>query len=289
MITVFTPTYNRAHLLGKLYESLCRQASRDFEWLIVDDGSTDNSRELIDAYREEGVIPISYYRQENKGKHCAINYGIQFAKGELFFIVDSDDVITPDAIAIVNEYYAAIKGDERFCGVCGLKAYFSGEKVGGESDYDVLDCNSFDFRLKYHIAGDMAEVFRTQVLRNYPFPEFEGEKYCAESTVYNRMANDGYIMRYFYKKIYLCDYLPDGLSRQSVKLRVNSPRTACLHYKECIDFSVPYLYKIKSAINYWRFRPCVPEGQSVAKLSWRWCVFMPLGYAMHFKDLIDLK
>ena len=99
MVTIFTPTYNRAYIIGKLYGSLLEQTDRNFEWLIVDDGSTDNTRELIGSFIREDRISIRYFRQENGGKHRAINRGVREAAGELFFIVDSDDQLTPEAVA----------------------------------------------------------------------------------------------------------------------------------------------------------------------------------------------
>ena len=110
------------------------------------------------------------------GKHRAINRGVQLAKGDLFFIVDSDDQLPSNSIETVLTYYTQIADESSFAGVCGLKYYFSGEKVGGDFPYEVLDCNAIDFRYKYNLTGDMAEVFKTSILREYPFPEFENEK-----------------------------------------------------------------------------------------------------------------
>ena len=225
LITVFTPTYNRAYRIQALYESLKNQTDKDFEWLIVDDGSTDNTEELVQNWLKESTFPIHYIKQPNGGKHRAINNGVKKANGELFYIVDSDDILPPKSIQRIVKQYMPIKDDMSFGGVCGLKAYYNGKKVGGECDFGVLDCNSLEFRYKYKIKGDMAEVIRTSVFKEFPFPEVDGEKFCPEALVFNRIAKK-YKLRYFYEKVYMCEYLDDGLTASIVKIRMKS-RVTC--------------------------------------------------------------
>lgn len=252
MITIFTPTYNRAYSLPRLYESLCKQSDSDFEWLIVNDGSTDNTDELVKSYIADNRISINYIVKKNGGKHRAINRGVAEAKGELFFIVDSDDFLTPDAIKAIKHVFAPIKEMESYAGICGLKVYLSGEKVGGECDFDILDCNALDFRYKFHVKGDMAEVFRTEVLKQYPFPEFDDERFCPEALVWNRIALK-YKLRYAYQRIYVCEYQPDGLSAKITRIRHQSSQASTLYYSELTQMPVPISIRIKSCINYWRF------------------------------------
>ena len=128
LITVFTPAYNRGYIIGKLYESLRRQSFRDFEWLVVDDGSTDDTGTLLAGFIAENKIPIRYFRQENGGKHRAINRGVREARGELFFIVDSDDHLADDALERVAFHYGNVRNDANFAGVSGVCAAESGEK-----------------------------------------------------------------------------------------------------------------------------------------------------------------
>ena len=286
MITVFTTTYNRAYIIDKLYESLCSQTCPDFEWLIVDDGSTDDTEVLIDSFIAERKINIRYVKQPNGGKHRAINRGVREAKGELFFIVDSDDQLPSDSIAIVSDYYSQVSDDSSFAGVCGLKYYSTGEKVGGEFIYDVLDCNSIDFRFKYKLTGDMGEVFRTSVLKEYPFPEIENEKFCPEALVWNRIALK-YRLRYFNRNIYLCDYLPDGLTAKIVKIRMNSPLASLLYYSELYRMPIPFLQKVKAVTNYWRFFFCLHNSfvYKVKQIGICSLLLFPLGFLYHLNDL----
>lgn len=286
IITVFTPTYNRAYIIGKLYESLCVQTSYCFEWLVVDDGSDDNTEGLIRSFINEEKILIRYIRQPNGGKHRAINHGVGIARGELFFIVDSDDQLAQNAIEKIIFYYNQIKLDKSFAGVSGLRVNYEGKRIGGECDFGILDCSSVDFRLKYNFKGDMAEVFKIDVLKEFKFPEIEGEYFCPEALVFNRIARK-YKLRYFYDKIYLCDYLIDGLTARIVQLRMNNPEASLIHYAELYRMSIPFHSKIKSSINFWRFAYCSKQS-FLKKLSLIGIVsilVLPLGYLMHIKDL----
>ena len=285
LVTVFTPTYNRAYILEHLYQSLCLQTCKDFEWLIVDDGSTDNTEDLVNAWLSGNSFSIRYIRQKNGGKHRAINNGIQSAKGELFYIVDSDDQLPPNAIGDIIKVYSDIKDDSEFAGVCGLKYYFDGVKVGDSFTHEVLDCSMLDFRYVHKMKGDMAEVFKTEVLKCFPFPEFEGEKFCPEAVVWNRIGCK-YKMRYFNKDIYHCDYLPDGLTAKIVQIRMKSPQTTMLCYSELCKMRVPFSIKVKSAVNFWRFAFCSKESfkTKVKMVGAMTFPLMFLGLAMHLKD-----
>lgn len=284
-VTVFTPTYNRAYIIGHLYESLLRQTFPNFEWLVIDDGSTDNTEEVIQSFIEENKIQIRYFKQPNGGKHRAINHGVQKARGELFFIVDSDDYLTDNALKRVMYHYENIKTDKFFVGVCGLRADKNNCRIGGEVHFSILDCNSFDFRYKYRVKGDMAEVVRTDVLKKYSFPDIENEKFCAEGYVWNKIAQH-YKFRYFYEKIYICEYLTDGLTAKSVRLRMRNCNTAMLLYSDLYKMDVPFRIKIKAAINYWRFAFCsslcfTAKSKQIGIISF---LVIPISVFLHLRD-----
>ncbi len=283
MITVFTPTYNRADLLPKLYESLCAQTFKDFEWLIVDDGSTDKTESFVKEFISCGLINIRYFKQTNGGKHRAINRGIQETKGDLFFIVDSDDTLPSDSLMFINSFWQDVKSNNRYAGVVGFMAHHNGEVIGHGYDFDKLDCNSLDLRYKYNVKGDMAEVFRVSVLKEFSFPEFEGERFCPEALVWNRISQK-YIFRHFNKVIYYRDYLENGLTAKIDRIRMESPIASVTHYKELNSYKIPFKHKLKAAINYWRFYECL-NNRNVPKLPiiWIWC--RPIGFFMHKKDI----
>ncbi len=286
LITVLTPTYNRAKLLERLYQSLCQQTYQDFEWIVVNDGSKDNTDEVVQSFVAEKKINILYIKQENGGKHRAVNRGVKEAKGDLLFIADSDDWLLPNSLETVAEMYQDIANDHLFAGVCGLDVYADGTVIGGGMPQDVIDCNAIDIRMIHHVGGDLKEVFKTDVLREIPFPEIEGEKFCPEVVVWNRIAKK-YKLRYFNKPIYMVEYQPEGITSNITKARMKSPIASTTCYQEMMEFDIPLKTKIRSAINYWRFRLCgSPHKFPPLPLKWLWT--MPIGWVMHLNDLRQL-
>lgn len=234
MVTIFTPTYNRAHLLVKLYESLKKQTSKNFEWLVVDDGSTDGTSQLFEELlKQESDFQVRYLKKENGGKHTAINLGVQEAKGEMFLILDSDDWLSDNAVEIINND-SQLLPKENFAGLGYNKSYADGKMIGQCHKEAFIDATSLD-RSKIGLQGDKAEVFFTDCLRKYPFPVFEGEKFMTEAIVWNRMAIDNLKIRWYNKSFYYCEYQPMGLSMSRPELKSFKGYTLFvkefLHYK----------------------------------------------------------
>lgn len=284
MITVFTPTYNRAYILPCLYDSLVRQSNKNFEWVIVDDGSDDNTKELVDNWISENQIDIRYIATKNGGKHRAINIGAKNSKGDLFFIVDSDDYLTSDALEKVEKVFSEVSGNSEFAGVSGFRCYPNGNRIGGECNWQLLDCSPIDFRYKYRIKGDMAEVIRRDVLLEYPFPEVEGETFCPEAIFFNRIS-DRYKIRYFAEKIYVCDYLPDGLTAKITRLRMKNPLSSMICYMELAEANIPFVLKMKAIINYWRFYFCSNKKFEMNFHKVKYMTLLPIGWIMHLNDV----
>lgn len=233
MITVFTPAYNRAYILPALYTSLRRQTVMEFEWVVVDDGSTDETSALFDAWqKEENTFSIIYVRQNNGGKHRAINRGVQIAKGELFLIVDSDDHLVDTAIETVLKWTKTLPQEGKWGGVAGLRVYPDGKDLGTSFSGDFADATSLE-REKFHIEGDKAEVFYTDVLRRFPFPAFEREKFITESAVWYAIAAEGYQLRWFNEPVIVCEYLEDGLTRNAEEVKKRNPLGYLYYYDLC--------------------------------------------------------
>lgn len=232
--TVFTPTYNRAHTLPRLYQSLCEQTLQDFEWVIVDDGSTDNTTQLLHRIASEHRgFRIILIKTANGGKHRAINKGVGKAHGELFFIVDSDDYLPEDALAIIDSVERSIPptGEPGFAGVCGLKAFPDGRAIGTSFPGYQLDITTLE-RGTHGISGDKAEVFYTAILHEFPYPEFEGEKYITPRLVYDRIAAAGKKLRFFNDIVYFAEYLSDGITMNRSELLSQNPRGQGLYLRE---------------------------------------------------------
>ena len=249
-ITIFTPTYNRAYTLNRLYTSLINQHDLDdFEWIIVDDGSSDNSKELIESFIIENKIEIHYFFQSNKGKQQAINLGVQQAKGDLFFIVDSDDYLKANALELVTKEWATIKSNNHFAGLCLRKMNFSSnEMIGNPLPTRILDSNSLEILYYHNITGDKAEIFRTSILTKNTFPVFKGEKFVPEGLIWNRIA-EKYQLRFVDEGIYMCEYLNDGYSKNFMQNLKSNPRGFRVYYSNLLKYKiVPFNVKVKALI-----------------------------------------
>ncbi len=286
-ITILTPAYNRASLLPRVFDSLLRQTYKDFEWIVVDDGSTDNTSEVLASLKERcgNAFPMTSLYKDNGGKHMAINMGVAHACGELFFIVDSDDMLPPEALENVVEEWRPISGDKSFGGVAGLDiAMDSHEVIGSGLPREIIDANAMDIRYRYHVTGDMKEVFRTEVLRQFPFPEFEGERFCPEQLTWFRIAHR-YKLRYFNKPIYIAEYQPDGITAGITRARMKSPSASMLTYAELTECPVPLMARVKAAINFWRFWYCRTATSVVPHVAAICHCLRPFGWLMHRRDV----
>lgn len=234
-ITVFTPTYNRAYLIETLYRSLQRQSFTDFEWLVVDDGSADDTQALFARWsREENPFPIRYFKQENGGKCRAINRGLEQARGELFFTVDSDDYLTDDALEKVARWEEELPKGQKYCGFAGNLGTAPGITPNKSFDGDFFDGTALD---RYGaVDGERASVFYTEIHRRYPYPEFPGETFMTEAVAWNRMAHDGYKMRYYNDIIWIYEYKEDGLTRSGYDLFLNNPQGTGVFFREKAEF-----------------------------------------------------
>lgn len=234
-LTIFTPTYNRAYIIEQLYRSLRCQACTDFEWLVIDDGSSDGTEALFDCWcKEENPFVIRYYRQENGGKCRAINRGLDLARGELFFTVDSDDYLTDDAVEKVLLWEASLPENGKFCGIAGNLGTAPDKTPNTPLNAPYIDGTALS---RYgSINGERAMVFYTDVHRKYPYPVFPGETFMTEAVVWNRMAADGYQVRFFNDIIWIYEYLQDGLTRSGSSLFLNNPRGYGLWLRERAEF-----------------------------------------------------
>lgn len=305
MITVFTPTYNRGTLLNRLYQSLSAQSYKNFEWIIVDDGSSDDTAlivELLQSNHLSNDFPILYHKKENGGKHTAINVGVKKAQGDLFFIADSDDILPSNALLTIAKVWEQTKDDISIGGICGFDGGLSGGDLIGtgfpkdlylnklslsdNTNVNYIDSTTRQVRFGLGIEGDMKEVFRTSVLREFPFPEIKDEKFCPEALLWNRIASK-YKLRHINQIIYLVEYQQDGISAAITRSRMNSPIATTMTYAEMLRYDIPLKIKIKSAVNYWRFYFCLSiekRKKNKVKLASIWYMFLFLGYIIHVLD-----
>jgi glycosyltransferase involved in cell wall biosynthesis len=253
-ITVFVPTYNRAHLLGRVFESLNAQTFKDFEWVIVDNASSDNTEELVHSWQQDAAYEIRYRRKTFGGKHTSINVGVEMAQSEFFVMLDSDDWLVPTALERMLELWQAIPDQDRFSAVVGLCARPDGSIVGDRFPSDPLDSNAVELNHGLKIRGDKMSLGRTAVMREFPFPFQESPGFVTESLVWNRMAQR-YQERYVNEVFAIKDYQPDGLSDRALEMQIRMPLAARLYYLELsqVQQRIDLKERLKALVNYMKY------------------------------------
>lgn len=243
MLTIFTPTYNREHTLLRVYNSLLNQEFKDFEWLVVDDGSTDNTEELINKLKNENKININYYKVENGGKQKAFNFAVNKAKGNCFICVDSDDYLIDNILIKVNELFNKIEKDNEISGIGFLvKKYGTEEIVGTKFPKDNMIDTYINIYHKHNVKGDKQLIFKTEILKEFPFPLIEEERFIPEALVFNRISKK-YKMLFVNEVLTYAEYMEDGYSADYFNLVKKNPKGNMLYLKELYNIE-PTLYNV---------------------------------------------
>lgn len=250
MITILTPTYNRAYTLNRLYNSLCAQTNKRFEWLIIDDGSTDNTANLVEAMQQDAKIAIQYHRQTNSGKHVAVNEGVKLSDRDWVFIVDSDDMLTKNAINIIIDAINHYSEKKHIVGLCFRKAYFNNKMIGVEIAEDILNISPTEASQLFQ--GDLAYIFTKQALINNPFPVIDNEKFVPELYVWNKIADRGSILFFPKKIVYLAEYLADGYTQNFKNNLRKNPQGFKLFYQDQLKREKSLKNKVKCFIRSWQ-------------------------------------
>lgn len=248
LITILTPTYNRCKKLQDLMLSLKRQTNYNFEWLIVDDGSTDNTGTWVKEIEKEIDFSFRLVQKENGGKHTALNVGVANITSKLTIIVDSDDILLPNATQIIEEYYNEYKDDKGIGVFSFLKVFSDGREVVSMDKEEEIQ-SYIKYRIKYNRPGDMAEVFYTKALKEFPFPEFKGEKFLSEDVVWIQIGKK-YKFLFINRPIYQCEYLESGLTANDKKIKFASPLGSMLRGKMLMSKECGIKANIKGAIIY---------------------------------------
>ena len=231
MITIFTPTYNRKKELERLYESLLNQDYDDFEWLIVDDGSIDDTEKYVNSLIKKNKIKIKYFKKENGGKPSAYNKGLDLASGNIFLAIDSDDVFKENVLKKISSDFENLPN--KIGGVMYLQGYIDNPSkvVGTNFPDDELIENYFNIYHKLHVTGDKLIVLKTKVAREFYFPIIDGEKFVPEALIFNRIS-----LKYDFKCINymasLKEYLNEGYSNNYFALVKRNPLGNMLYFKE---------------------------------------------------------
>ncbi|GAA3535656.1 glycosyltransferase family 2 protein [Zobellella aerophila] len=275
MVTILTPTYNRAHTLPRLFQSLLEQTSHDFEWLVIDDGSDDNTEEVISELKVRSPFPVRYIKKQNGGKHTALNLGFSEAGRKWIFVLDSDDWIRNNCIEIIRA--EVTRDDFTFHSLSFLRVYENGQVIG---DCYPEGLNNFLDRANFKVRGDKAEVFNKDCLEGFSFPSYKGENFMAEAPLYI-----WYAQRFNTKFInydgYICEYQDDGLSTNSIINRYKSLNSTLYVTEMKYKAHAPLALKARAAINWWRFK------MSRITLRKEWqppLIYLPIGLLLFFLD-----
>lgn len=282
MLTVFTPTYNRAHTLGRTYESLCRQTSKEFCWLIVDDGSTDNTKELVAQWTDEKRIDLRYIYQENQGMHGAHNTAYANITTELNTCIDSDDFMPDDAVERILKFWRE-KGSEAFAGIVGYDVDLEGKVIGTTFPDGMITTTLIDY-YQQGGRGDKKLVYRTDIVKKYPaYPLFQGERYVGLNVLTMQIDAD-YRLLVLNEPLVIVDYQDDGSSRMMWKQYWNNPQ-GFMHTREVnLRYDMPFTRRLRLCTHYvshairakqWKRIFISPEPILTTAL-------LPLGIALYF-------
>ena len=296
VFTVFTPTFNRCSTLPRVYESLRHQTLRDFEWLIVDDGSTDGTGELVEEWQTESDFPIRYIYQENQGKPAAFNRGVQEAQGELFLTLDSDDACVPQALERLKYHWDGIPIAEKdkFSAVTVLCKDQNGGLVGDKFPRDVLDSDSIELFFKYKVKGEKWGFHRTDVLTQFPFPTLRNAKFISEGVVWFAISRR--FKTRFVNEVLRIYHIDDNAEDHLTSLSPTTMFGRAFFHKYVLNELIEWCFSsplniLRSAINFSRYSFGLGKGPYsqfgelrplVARLLV--AISLPLAFAMFLKD-----
>lgn len=255
-LSIYTPCYNKGETIERTFNSLLNQSCTDFEWIVVNDGSTDNSQILIDKFSTDkfSIIKIN---QENKGLSSVMNTAIQRATGRFVLRLDGDDYLKCDAIEVILSYIE--KDDSLSDPTIGALVFLTcdenGKTVGCHPFVEPTRCNFWDYRIKYKAKGDRAEVFKRDCILQFPMPIIEGEKFCPEAYVWNSFS-DNYDAIFYTKKVYVRYYDPNCITSNIVKVLRKNPKGRLLCSIDILHRDLPFMLFFKESITYFRYFFC---------------------------------
>ncbi|ARP96297.1 glycosyltransferase family 2 protein [Bordetella genomosp. 13] len=298
LFSVVTPTYNRGDTLPRVYASLARQTCRDFEWVVVDDGSTDATHQIVLAWQARANFRIRYVWQRNRHKKAAINRGVREAAGKFLIALDSDDELAPDALDIFREEWNAIPHALRdsYVSVTGLCARPDGSIVGDRYPDDLRDGTAIDMYFHHRVRGEKFSCMRTEVLRRFPYPE-DVEGFVPESLVWWKIARAGYRQRFVNRVVRIYHDTSGSLTRGGVS--AGNVQGLYLLAWDMLQHHMPLFRRrprvfLMAAARYTRFRLHLERSglpSAIGKyrltqpgaLALVWLLW-PLGYALYRRD-----
>ena len=286
LLSIFTPTYNRAHIINRVFQSLCKQKFTDFEWVVVDDGSTDNTELLLHQYKESAPFQIQYIKQKNGGKHVAYNTALAHIQGEYIFTVDSDDWLPEDSLSQIKELIDSIENlsDINICGIIALKENQERCIIGEKFTCEGKILSTVELEHNGN-GGERSIVFSSKVAKKYPFPIIHNEKFMGELVVYDRIAKNHKVI-VSNKILTTCEYQSTGLSSNFYKLMINNPGGFMIFHAQRIDLSIKFIERLNHILRYNTFKLLFKGMKESIKYSGRYSmlvkVVQPLSHILRY-------
>lgn len=246
-LTILTPTYNRGNLLKTLYRSLCKQENKDFQWLVIDDGSTDDTRCVVEDFQKEKKIQIDYYHKPNGGKHTALNYAHPYIKGKYLVIVDSDDQLIPPVVGIILSCWETYQKNKEIAGITFQRGNLNSATRALDTSIKGEYISTLTKEMNRGMCGDHCETFRAERFVSHRFPEFPDERFIPEAAMWYLITKGSKII-YSDKVIYLCEYLPGGLTRSGRALHMKNANGCMWHASIFLDPDFNLKIRFKKAI-----------------------------------------
>lgn len=299
LFSICTATFNRAHTLARVFDSLQAQSEKKFEWIVIDDGSVDDTAAIVEQFIQISMFEIRYLFQENQGKHVALNKGIAMAKGKFFLVADSDDELMPNSLAIFHKYWLGIPMAERnkYTGVTGLCIDKEGHVIGDRFPSEIFDSNSLEIFYRHRILGEKWGFHRTKVLKEFPIPELSGLSFYSEGLIWNAISRR-YKTRFINKVVRIYHQNePDRLSLRNNKTQAKH----MIFYVSYLNNDSDYLF-----IAPLRFAKTAARGIQLSlhcsenlnkqlkrlktiKLRCLWVVCFPIGLVLYLLDKLPLN
>lgn len=294
-LTIHTATYNRAHTLPRVYESLLKQTCFDFEWLITDDGSTDETKEIVEEWdREEKPFKIRYNRLEHRGLIRAINHAISVANGEYYFRLDSDDMLLQDGVKTIINRISQIEKNDQFVGVGFVIVSKDGTPLKGSwpkvNPEGYVDCTNLE-RKEYNLDADMREAYKMAYMRKYPFPVWKDEMFAPEQLQMDAMALDGLKLRWFADPVYVAEYHEDGLTKGNWNLLRNNKMGYAMLSNMGMRTRKGFTEKFRAAAQHIALSIVAGYPSYILKSSkpWLTALALPYGIALSFRRREQFK
>lgn len=284
LISIHTATYNRAYILEQAYNSLLAQTCHDFEWVVSDDGSSDNTESLVRGWiKDKPPFSIVYNKCKRGGIPRTLNSGTSKVHGRYFFMLDSDDTLLPNAVEAILHAIHSIDDKDDFVGVGFLRITPDHQPIKGVypkvNELGYVDATNIE-RPLYDLDADMCEAYKVDILKRYQFQVWPTEIYAPEQLCFDAMALDGYKIRWYSKPVYVCEYREDGQTKGAWNLQKRNKMGYAMLANQQLLYRKGFINLYKSAAEHIALSILGQNPRYILKTNKWWLTLMALPYAL---------